>query len=167
MSIKDRIRRALRGRVSARAAVLEAGRRGSVALRRQSERVALRSRADGDAYGEARLAHPYARMDGAELLEHFRARQSPRFFEGFFEIEDEGARGAGAAGSGELTEEAREVAAHRWPLLGYGVSEFGEEIDWLREPVSGVRWPLRYHCDGALVRGGGPGVSAPGGFERL
>jgi hypothetical protein len=167
MSIKDRIRRALRGSVSARAAVLEAGRRGVVALRRHGERMALRSRADGDAYGTARLAHPYARMDSAELLEHFRTRQSPRFFEGFGEIEDEGARGAGAAGSDELMKEAREVVAHRWPLLGYGVLEFGEEIDWLREPVSGVRWPPEYHCDVALVRGDGSDVRVLWELNRL
>jgi hypothetical protein len=167
MSIKDRIRRALRGSVSARAAVLEAGRRGLVALRRHGERVALRSRADGDAYGAARLAHPYARMDGAELLEHFRTRRSPRFFEGFVEVEDEGARGRGAAGSDGLMKEAREVVAHRWPLLGYGVLEFGEEIDWLREPVSGVRWPLEYHGDVALVRGDGSDVRVLWELNRL
>src|SRR3954470_9799961 len=109
MSIKDRIRRALRGRVSARGAVLEAGRRGAVTLRRKSERVALRSRADGDAYGEARLAHPYARMDGAELLEHFRTRTSPRFFAGFAEIEDEGARVGNEVETKGIVEEAREV----------------------------------------------------------
>lgn len=167
MSIKERIRRALRGSVSARAAVLEAGRRGAVAVRRHGERMALRSRGDGDAYGPPRLAHPYARMDGAELLEHFRTRQSPRFFEGFGEIEDEGARGAGAAESDELLKEAREVAAHRWPLLGYGVLEFGEVIDWLREPVSGVRWPPEYHCDVALVRGDGSDVRVLWELNRL
>src|SRR3954471_16278143 len=115
MSITDRIRRALRGSVSTRAAVLEAGRRGLVALRRHGERVALRSRADGDAYGPARLAHPYARMDDAELLEHFRTRQSPRFFAGFGEIEDEGSRVGAEVESREIVEEAREVVAHRWP----------------------------------------------------
>jgi hypothetical protein len=167
MSIKDRIRRALRGSVSTRAAVLEAGRRGLVALRRHGERIALRSRADGSAYGQARLAHPYARMDGAELLEHFRTRQSPRFFAGFVEIEDEGARVGNEVESKGIVEEAREVVAHRWPLLGYGVLEFGEEIDWLREPVSGVRWPPEYHCDVALVRGDGSDVRVLWELNRL
>src|SRR5215218_9450183 len=103
MGINDRMRRALRGRVSAGEAVLEAGRRGLVALRRHGERVALRSRAEGGAYEAARLAHPYARMDGAELLEHFRARETPRFF-AFDELEDEGVRAGGEAGSGESAE---------------------------------------------------------------
>src|SRR5215213_9535612 len=168
MSINDRIRRALRGRVSARAAVLEAGRRGLVALRRESERVALRqSVRDGGAYEPARLSREYARMGGAELLEHFRARTRTRFFAGFGEIEDESGRVGGEAGSGGLTEEARAVVAHRWPLLGYGVLEFGEEVDWLREPVSGARWGLEYHCDVALVRGAGSDVRVLWALNRL
>src|SRR5215207_2445531 len=166
MGINDRMRRALRGDVGAGAAVLEAGRRGLVALRRHGERAALRSRAEGGAYETARLAHPYARMDGAELLEHFRARETPRFF-AFDESEDEGGRVGSGAVSGESAEEARGVVAHRWPLLGYGVSEFGEKIDWLREPVSGARWPLEYHCDVALVRGDGSDVRVLWELNRL
>jgi hypothetical protein len=167
MGIKSKIRRALRGDVGARAAVLEAARRGLVALRRHGERVALRSRADGGAYETARLAHSYARMDGAELLEHFRTRTTPRFFAGFGETGDESGRAGSEAGSGELTGEARGVAAHRWPLLGYGVLEFGGEIDWLREPVSGARWGLEYHCDVALVRGDGSDVRVLWELNRL
>ncbi|HVF45046.1 MAG TPA: alginate lyase family protein [Pyrinomonadaceae bacterium] len=169
MGINDRIRRALRGDVSARAVALEAARRGAVALRRSRERASLRSKGGrgGGAYEPARLSREYARVGDAELLEHFRARATPRFFAGFGEIEDEGGRVGSAAGSDELTEEAREVVAHRWPLLGYGVSEFGGEIDWLREPVSGARWPLDYHCDVALVRGDGSDVRVLWELNRL
>ncbi|HEV7893697.1 MAG TPA: alginate lyase family protein [Pyrinomonadaceae bacterium] len=168
MSITDRIRRALRGDVGARAAVLEAGRRGLAALRRESERAALRARgSDGGAYEPARLSREYALISGAELLEHFRTRETPRFFEGFGGIEDEGVRVGSSAVSGELKEEARGVVAHRWPLLGYGVLEFGEEMDWLREPVSGVRWPLDYHCDVQLVRGDGSDVRVLWELNRL
>jgi hypothetical protein len=155
MGFKNKIRRALRGRVSARAAVLEAGRRGLVALRRGRERAALREGARGvGAYESARLAREYARMSGAELLGHFRTRATPRFFAGFEEAGENGARVGGAAESDGLMREAREVVAHRRPLLGYGVLEFGREIDWLREPVSGARWPLRYHRDLAPAHGG-------------
>lgn len=169
MGIRDRIRRALRGDVGVRAAVLEAGRRGLVALRRESERVALRQSVgrDGGAYAPARLSREYAGVGGAELLEHFRARATPRFFEGFVEVEDEGVRVGGVAGSGEPAREAREVVAHRWPLLGYGALEFGGEIDWLREPVSGARWPLEYHCDVQLVRGDGSDVRVLWELNRL
>src|SRR3712207_8673062 len=59
-------------------------------------------------------------MSGAELLEHFRTRATPRFFAGFDEAEHEGGRVGNAAGSDESAREAREVLAHRWPLLGYG-----------------------------------------------
>lgn len=169
MGISDRIRRALRGDVSARAVVLEAGRRGLVALRQSRERALLRRarESDGGAYEPARLAGNCARMSGAELLEHFRARETPRFFEGFGEIEDEGGRVGNVAVSGELREEARGVIAHRWPLLGYGVLEFGEEIDWLREPVSGARWGLEYHCEVRLVRGDGSDVRVLWELNRL
>jgi hypothetical protein len=166
MGIGNRIRRALRGDVGARAAVLEAARRGAVALRRHGERVALRARAGGGAHDSARLAHPYARMDGAELLEHFRARATPRFF-AFDEVEDEGVRVGSGPAPGELTGEARGVVAHRWPLLGHGVLEFGGEIDWLREPVTGARWPLEYHCDVQLVRGDGSDVRVLWELNRL
>lgn len=168
MGINDRIRRALRGDVSARAAVLEAGRRGVAALRHSRERASLRARAkDGGAYEPARLSREYARMSGGELLEHFRARETPRFFEGFGETEDEGGRVGSEAGSDGLIEEARGVVAHRWPLLGYGVLEFGAEIDWLREPVSGARWSLEYHCDVRLVRGDGSDVRVLWELNRL
>lgn len=169
MGIKDRIRRALRGDVSARAAALEAARRGVAALRRSRERAALRARSrDGDVWHEpVRLARAYARVGGGELLGYFRARQSPLFFAGFDEIEDEGGRVGNVAGSGGSAEEARGVVAHRWPLLGHGVLEFGGEIDWLREPVSGVRWPLEYHCDVRLVRGDGSDVRVLWELNRL
>lgn len=169
MGIGNKIRRALRGDVSARAVALEAARRGAVALRRTRERAALRSRArDGGAYEPARLSRECARMGGAELLERFRARETPRFFAGFDEVEDdEGGRVGNVAGSDESAAEAREVLAHRWPLLGYGVLEFGAEIDWLREPVSGVRWPLDYHCDVRLVRGDGSDVRVLWELNRL
>jgi hypothetical protein len=51
-----------------------------------------------------------------------------------------------------LLDKARGVANdHRWPLLGYGEMSFGEEIEWLRDPVSGVRWPSDCYADVALT----------------
>jgi len=66
-----------------------------------------------------------------------------------------------------LGAEAREVMRHRWPLLGYGVREFGARGDWLREPASGVRWPLGFHADVPLVRGDGSDVRVLWELNRL
>jgi hypothetical protein len=183
MSIKRKIKRALRGEVSLRAASLEACRRVGVALRRRRARALLSRQAARGAQPEERvpqLAPAFARMSGAELLAHFRARTSPRLFEefdaareGFDTAGSDGGPSAGkvAASADEkvaaLMEEAREVVAHRWPLLGYGKIDFGAEIDWLRDPVSGARWPLRFHGDVALARGDGSDVRVLWELNRL
>src|SRR2546423_10265959 len=60
MSITRKIKRALRGEVGLRAALLEAGRRGGVALRRRRERASLGARTDEGAALKARLAPAFA-----------------------------------------------------------------------------------------------------------
>jgi Heparinase II/III-like protein/Heparinase II/III N-terminus len=198
LSITRKIKRALRGEVSARAASLEAGRRVGVALRRRRERAMLgklvdenSTRSPARAPHAARLAPDFARLSGDELLAHFRTRETPRFFAGFDEATRESvaelagesveprARESVAAltdasvaaiaeeGVAALVAEAREVCAHRWPLLGFGTFEFGAEVDWLREPVSGARWPLRFHGDVPLVRGDGSDVRVLWELNRL
>lgn len=156
-----------------RAALLEAGRRGLVALRRRVERASLGVRPPAvRELPPARLARAFARMGGAELLEHFRARATPRLPAGF---EEAGTVGVGTEGVGVclarggegILEEAREVAAHRWPVLGYGVREFGGRVEWLREPASGVEWPLDFHADVGLVRGDGSDVRVLWELNRL
>jgi hypothetical protein len=173
LGITRKVRRALRGEVGVRAALLETGRRGLVALRRRRERAALGvSAPDGRELPPARLSRAFARMGGAELLEHFRTRAPPRLPAGF---EEAGAGGVGTAGVGAclgrgvegILEEAREVLAHRWPLLGYGVREFGARVEWLREPASGVEWPLDFHADVGLVRGDGSDVRVLWELNRL
>jgi hypothetical protein len=173
LGITRKVRRALRGEVRLRAALLEAGRRGLVALRRRGERAALGVRPDaGRELPPARLAHGFARMGGARLLEHFRARETPRLPAGF---EEAGTEAAGTEAAGVclarnaegILEEAREVMAHRWPLLGYGVREFGGRVEWLREPASGVEWPLDFHADVRLVRGDGSDVRVLWELNRL
>lgn len=165
MGITSKVRRALRGRVGLRAALMEAGRRGVAAVRLRVERASV-SNAPGAAEApRARLARGFARAGGAELLEHFRARAAPRMFAGFEEAEAAGGllpRVGGGSGA-----EAREVVAHRWPVLGYGVREFGARVDWLREPASGVRWPLGFHGDARLVRGDGSDVRVLWEVNRL
>ncbi|MCA1619475.1 MAG: heparinase II/III family protein [Acidobacteria bacterium] len=168
MSVTRKIRRALRGEVGLRPALLEAGRRTLVALRRRRERAALGalSRVErGPA--RARLAPEFARLGGAELLEHFRTRTTPRLPAGFEEAETGSAGSCLARNVEGILKEARAVAAHRWPLLGYGVREFGARVDWLREPASGVEWPLDFHADVQLVRGGGSDVRVLWELNRL
>ncbi|HZT57200.1 MAG TPA: alginate lyase family protein [Pyrinomonadaceae bacterium] len=164
-TITRKIKRALRGRVSPRAALLESGRRVVVAVRRSRERASLDRRTKDTTTPGALLAHEFARMSGAELLAHFRARTSPKFFAGFgdsAEIVD------GVIDADSIVEEARGiVSAHRWPLLGYGSIDFGAEVDWLREPASGARWPLDFHGDVLLARGDGPDVRVLWELNRL
>lgn len=136
-----------------------------MAVRRRGERAASAEGKSGVEVERARLAPEFAQMSGAELLEHFRARVSPRLFAGFEEVE--GTRVHFPGRGAELEAEARALVAHRWALLGYGVRDFGARVDWLREPASGVRWPLGFHGDVRLVRGDGSDVRALWELNRL
>ncbi|HYH87217.1 MAG TPA: heparinase II/III family protein, partial [Pyrinomonadaceae bacterium] len=170
MGITRKIKSALRGDVTLRAALLETGRRVFLAARKSRERARLGKHFIQGAKSQARpprLAPAFARMGAAELLAHFRERAEPRFFEGFDEATRAHTREATLEASGELASEAREIVAHRWPLLGYGALEFGAEVDWLRDPASGERWPLEYHGDAKLVRGDGSDVRVLWELNRL
>ncbi|HVF56897.1 MAG TPA: alginate lyase family protein [Pyrinomonadaceae bacterium] len=155
MSLAGKIKRALRAGVGPHTLLLEAGRRGRVALGRRRER-ALLTKATGDV-GPARLTRDFAAMSASELLAHFRTRARPRFLPGF-----EDAAASAQAGlkleipgaSDVIDRAALIVDAHRWPLLGHGAHDFGRAPDWLCDPVSGVRWPLDYHADMTLIRPG-------------
>jgi hypothetical protein len=165
MGITRKIKRALRGQVSPRAALLELGRRVVVAARRRRERATLDGRAEDPTPLGERLTPEFARMSGAQLLAHFRTRTSPKFFAGF----DDSAKFVdGVIDADAIVEEARVVvSAHRWPLLGYGALEFGAEVDWLRDPASGARWPLDFHGDVVLTRGDGSDVRVLWELNRL
>ncbi|MDQ3649887.1 MAG: heparinase II/III family protein [Acidobacteriota bacterium] len=174
-SLTSKIRRALRGEVSIRTAVLEAACRGRVVLRQRRERAALsRSRvAGGQTTTAAHLAPQFARMSPHELLSHFRARASPKFLAGL-DLETNADWQASPQSpikqTLHLLEQAdRIVNAHRWPLMGYGELEFGAEIDWLREPVSGKSFaPLVYHGDAvSTARGDGSDVRVLWELNRL
>ena len=39
--------------------------------------------------------------------------------------------------------------------MGFGVKNFGDEIEWCRDPLSGHVWPLDYHRDIQLIRNDG------------
>ncbi|MDT7603944.1 MAG: hypothetical protein QOF61_1941 [Acidobacteriota bacterium] len=85
--------------------------------------------------------------DGAELLEHFRARRAPRFFAAF---DDRRATLAefharfGAEYEGTIISRAERILAGKFDLLGLRDLSFGDPIDWHLEPVSGKRAPLTH-----------------------
>src|SRR5260221_14681357 len=74
----DKLKRMLRGDVTARTVVREALRRVHVSRARRREREQLAQLAQ-----PARLCERFARMTASDLLAHFQTRATPRFFPGF------------------------------------------------------------------------------------
>ena len=152
-----------------RAAALEALRRARAGLDARRER-ALLTRTHGR-LAPARLGPDFARLTPDELLTHFRTRATPRLPPGF--EESAAGRGPGRAEAPAAARDADlraagEIVEHgRWPLLGFGVIEFGREVDWLRDPASGARWPAAYHRDVRLAPGGGADVRVLWELNRL
>jgi Heparinase II/III N-terminus/Heparinase II/III-like protein len=96
---------------------------------------------------------------------------APRFFPGF-EVTRE--RLSELRGKELLVEtsavlnKARHIMTdHRWPLLGYGEISFGEEIEWLRDPVSSNRWRSDCYADVALTDEGGADVRVLWELNRM
>ncbi len=160
MTIARRIKHAFRGQVSPRAALFEMSRRGCVALRSHYERRAQSFERAG--VGRVRLSREFANMPPPKLLEHFRSRSTPRFFSGFEDPRErlsELQRREFPEETSALLDKARGIVTdHRWRLLGHGELSFGQEIEWLRDPVSGARWPPDCHADVALTNGAGADV---------
>ena len=120
----------------------------------------------------ARLQLEFSKLSAADLLAHFRSRQSPEFFPGF---------AAGAIRTVVLQQEffpdettrlinqaQRSAQDHSWSLLGLGEKCFGAgEIDWNLDPQSGFDWPLSYHADINLIRNDGSDVRVVWELNRL
>jgi hypothetical protein len=51
--------------------------------------------------------------------------------------------------------------------LGFGEFDFGEPIEWRRDPLSGKTWPLEYHADIQLLRNDGSDVRVLWELNRL
>src|SRR5205807_2978661 len=167
MGISQKIKRAFRGQVSLSGVLLETARQGGLVLRERYERLTLSKHPEES----LPLAPEFAGMNPRELLAHFRERKSPRFFCGFdcsIETLAPLHRERFPAETEPLITAARDVVErHRWPLLGFGAIDFGNEIDWLREPVSGIRWPADYHQDIKLVRDDGSDIRVLWELNRL
>lgn len=155
MGIVHKVKRALRGEVDARTLAREAWRRSRVARERRHERSSLERLAQAP----ARLRTEFARLSPAELLEHFRSRTSPNFLPGCQPSTHTTAslqRSLLPFETAQLLERAARITdEHAWPVLGYGEKQFGQEINWLRDPLSGALWPLEFHADVQLFRGDG------------
>lgn len=169
MTLARRIKHAFRGQVSSRAALFEITRRACVALRSRHERWAQSSEKAG--VDRVRLSREFDNLPTPKLLEHFRSRSTPRFFSGFEVARErlsELQHKEFCAETAALLDKARNIVnAHRWPLLGYGELDFGDEIDWLRDPVSSARWSLDYSAEVAGVRFDGGDVRVLWELNRL
>lgn len=154
LSIIPKLRRILRGDVTASTVAREAWRRSRVALAQRHERATL-SQLDKR---PARLRRDISTLSNPELLNHFRTRSSPLFLPGFTSAAGQTAdlqRSLFPLETTQLIECATRITQqHRWPLLGYGELDFGDPIEWRRDIVSGETWPLDYHIDINLARDG-------------
>ena len=161
------IKRMLRGEVSAGTAALEALRRVNARLlrRREQRQLAQLNRQ------QARLTPEFTRLSRAQLLEHFRARSSPKFFPGFVDTIKTASlqKELFQRETDQLLVVAKRIAdVHCWSLLGFGEKCFGSpEINWTRDPLSGVDWPLDYHADINLFRGDGSDARVLWELNRL
>ncbi|MCA1557273.1 MAG: hypothetical protein LC731_01890, partial [Acidobacteria bacterium] len=85
-------------------------------------------------------------MKGEALWQHFRERTEPAFLPGFrlaaSEIASEQSRLFPTETKRLIREAALITDEHRWPVLGFGEKQFGDEIEWRRDPLSGYEWPL-------------------------
>ena len=157
----------LRGEVSAGTATLEAVRRVNAGLirRREQRQLAQLNRQ------QARLTPEFTRLSRAQLLEHFRARSSPKFFPGFVNTIETASlqKESFQHETDQLLVVAKRITdGHCWSLLGFGEKCFGTpEINWTRDPLSGVDWPLDYHADVNLFRGDGSDARVLWELNRL
>ena len=161
------IKRTLRGEVRTSTAALEAVRRMNASLLRRRERGQLEQLNRQP----ARLVTEFARMSLAELLSHFRKRQSPKFFPGFVDVTSTARlqREIFPEQTNKLLAQAAQIGNdHCWPLLGWGEKCFGkDEINWNRDPLSGYEWPLDYHADINLFRNDGSDARVLWELNRL
>jgi hypothetical protein len=118
----------------------------------------------------ARLRPEFQSLSSSDLLKHFRERVTPSFLPGF-ELSNSTAarqRDLFPDETERLIESARIITKeHRWPLLGFGEQDFGQPIDWHRDPLSGRIWPLEYHADIPLWHNDGSDIRVLWELNRL
>lgn len=160
------VRKVLAGRVNFIAAVREGFRRCRSRVNRRRERGMLQELASQP----ARLRSEFQSLSSSDLRKHFRARNAPSFLPGF-----ENADASAAMQRALFSVETKRLIAaaeiivkgHRWSLLGFSEQEFGNVINWHRDPLSGSTWPLDYHADIPLWRNDGSDIRVLWELNRL
>jgi Heparinase II/III-like protein/Heparinase II/III N-terminus len=151
--------------------------RGRVAVERRRERAELAELAARP----VRLLPEFQKLSSSDLLKHFRTRDSPRFLPGFAVPPSAQLQNAFPAYRRQVIEAAWLIARERrWPLLGFGLEEFGDPsphpdfpradpgpVNWHRDPLSGRIWPLDYHADITLRHDDGSDVRVLWELNRL
>jgi hypothetical protein len=164
--LKRGVRGVLGGRISFAHAIREGFRRGRVAVTQRRERAML----DQLASQPTHLRRELQDLSSSDLLKHFRERTAPAFFPGF-ELADSACawqRKLFPDETKRLIESAWLITReHRWPLLGFGEKEFGQPIDWQRDPLSDRIWPLDYHADIPLWHNDGSDIRVLWELNRL
>ena len=153
MSVLTKLKRAARGEVKPTTAALETLRRARVSLSRRAEMRLLQQPPPL----RTRMRSPFAEMTDEQLLSHFRNRTEPFFFPAFRNAATKTIqRQQFPSETAELINAATKIAGeHQWQLLGFGERNFGKQIEWRRDPLSGHVSPLTYHRDVQLIRDDG------------
>jgi hypothetical protein len=165
-TIAKGVRGVLGGNISLAQAVREGFRRGRAKATSRRERSLLAELASQP----AELVPEFQELSPSDLLKHFRTRTTPHFLPGFAI-----ASAVAAEAQNHYPDETRRVIAaawqitqeQRWPLLGFGLKDFGNPINWHRDPLSGRLWPLDYHADISLWHNDGSDIRALWELNRL
>jgi len=155
----------LRGDISVNTAAREYMRRLQTAKALERERRTV----DDLARTPAQLVPEYQQLSASDLLEHFRSANRAKFFAGF----EHSSASANLVQTtfrpqaDEIVESAKRLIDHRWPLLGFGEKDFGREINWNRDPLSGRVWPAEFHADIVLWHNDGSDIRVLWELNRL
>ncbi len=157
----------IRGDIDPVQAAREVVWRGRQVLSHQRERTRIANRKESNL--RDLLDDECKQLSAESLLDYFRQRESPAFFPGFQSPQATAIlqRKLFPAETEALIQTANSVVDHRWPLLGFGEIDFGESINWRRDPLSEKVWPLDYHADVALLRDDGSDVRVLWELNRL
>jgi len=160
------VRGVLGGNISFAQALREGFRRGRARASSRRERMLLAELASEPAH----LVPEFRGLSLSDLLKHFRTRVTPQFLPGFEMV---------GAVSTEMQEafpdHAHKVieaaglitSERRWQLLGFDLKEFGNPINWQRDPLSARIWPLDYHADIPLWHKDGSDIRVLWELNRL